>query len=139
MIVRLATTDDVHLIQAAARMERRIDLGPDAALRLVKNRQNRVVVAVDGEFLAGYLVAHLLDRLDGRTMALIYDVFVEETFRRQGVGSKLVSCLLDNVRSAGVCKVWLVTGKDNVAARGLYASQGGVADDGQRLYWFKGA
>ena len=78
MIVRLANRDDVELIQSAARLERNVTLNADAALRLAEDERIRIVIAVEGEHLVGYLVAYLLDRLDGRSIALIYDLFVDE-------------------------------------------------------------
>lgn len=138
MIVRLANRDDVGLIQSAARLERNVTLNADAALRLAEDERNRIVIAVEGEHLVGYLVAYLLDRLDGRSMALIYDLFVDESHRGHGLGSQLLSTLLRDARSAGVCKTWVFTATDNLPARRLYESQGG-APDTQRLYWFAGA
>lgn len=139
MIVRLATTEDVALIQAAARLERKVELPLEAAQRLVENPRNRVVLAIERESVIGYIIGHLLDRLDGESMVLIYDVFVDEAFRKRGVASQMMALLLEGARSAGVRKAWVFTADDNIAARALYESQRGVADDGQRLYWFRGA
>ena len=81
-----------------------------------------------GSSAVGALIAHLLPRADGDTMLLIYDLGVEERYRRRGIASALVGEAEAIAREAGASKMWVVTGRTNKAAMALYTSLGGVAD-----------
>jgi ribosomal protein S18 acetylase RimI-like enzyme len=92
-------------------------------------------VAHRGESPAGYVIAYLLDRLDGRRMCLIYDVEVAPSHRRSGVGTALVEEVLRHAAAAGAFKTFVITNESNSAARGLYESLGGTTEpDGAVLF-----
>lgn len=139
IIVRLAEASDGPLVRQVARLEREVELDSDAAERLATDERTWIALALVGDAVVGYGVAYLLDRIDGRRMLLIYDLFVADAWRRQGMGRRLMELLLATGRAEGICKAWLFTGQDNAEARRLYEACGGEGDDGQRLYWFPGS
>jgi len=87
---------------------------------------NVLVVAVDGGAPVGYLVAYLLDRIDReQKMMFFYEIGVAESHRRRGVGTRLVTELKSICRTEDVMKMWVPTGRSNIAATRLYSSTGG--------------
>ena len=84
---------------------------------------NKIVckAAVVDKKLIGLIHAQeLYSPLNGRLTAYLEDFFVEETFRQQGIGEKLIEAL----KQQGKEKKWLFirwkTREDNYSARGFY-------------------
>lgn len=100
---------------------------------------------VDGQ-LAGQILAHE----NWNRFAIIWDIAVEPSFRRQGVGRRLIEHALRWARGRGLPGVMLETQNINVAACRLYARCGfvlggfdaylyrGVAPDTREiaLFWY---
>lgn len=100
---------------------------------------------VDGQ-LAGQILAHE----NWNRFAIIWDIAVEPSFRRQGVGRRLIENALRWARGRGLPGVMLETQNINVAACRLYARCGfvlggfdaylyrGVAPDTREiaLFWY---
>ena len=59
----------------------------------------------------------------------VNEVGVAEAYQRRGIGARLVRALLARGRELGCAEAWVATEDDNVAARGLYASVGGVEEE----------
>lgn len=97
---------------------------------LDRKRLERVVaasgglwIAVDDERIVGcaqLVVAHQL--VDSR--GWLEDVVVDEAYRGQGVGRRLVEAALEEARRLGLRSVKLTSGPKREAARALYASFG---------------
>ena len=66
------------------------------------------------------------EMMESRGFALVYDLHVEEPFRRRGAGRALMTALEDRARAMGAPGVILDTGTgvDFAAARALYHSMG---------------
>ena len=68
----------------------------------------------------------------------INEVGVASTHRGRGLGKRLLAALLDLGATLGCREAWVLTEKENAAARRLYSSSGGVKDgDGTELYTFQ--
>jgi ribosomal protein S18 acetylase RimI-like enzyme len=61
----------------------------------------------------------------------LYELAVDEPFRRQGIGRALVDRLTALARDAGCYGMWVVTDDDNEAARATYEGTGAVPETGQ--------
>jgi len=84
--------------------------------------QNVLIVAIDNGAPVGYLVAYLLDRIDrDQQMMFLYEIGVAHSHRRRGVGTSMIKELKSICRVEDVMKMWVPTGRDNVAATRLYA------------------
>ena len=59
-------------------------------------------------------------------MMFFYEIGVAESSRRRGIGRRLVNTLKSVCRDEDVMKMWVPTGRSNVAATRLYASTGAV-------------
>lgn len=77
----------------------------------------------------GFLTAYRLQRFDaGRAEVLLYEVGVDEAYRRRGVAAALISALNRWSVEVGATEMWVLTEHDNVAANALYAATGGERD-----------
>ena len=104
-----------------------LDLTTLYLLRFLSRPENVWIVAVDDGVPVGYLLAYLLDRVDrDQQMMFFYEIGVAESHRRRGVGKRLIGELKSICREADVMKMWVPTGRSNVAATRLYTSTGAV-------------
>ncbi len=71
-------------------------------------------------------------------MVYVHEMEVDEGSRRKGYGRELIDAMIDDGRSQGAARVFLVTQQSNVAARALYESAGGhLPEDGESVvYWW---
>jgi ribosomal protein S18 acetylase RimI-like enzyme len=84
-----------------------------------------VWVARRGTEPAGHVVLALKHSMEfGGLAGVIDDLFVRPKFRRQGVGSALLSALFDACRKLRVAAVHVEVGPGNVAALALYQALG---------------
>jgi len=73
----------------------------------------------------------------GRLTNYVHELAVHEDWRRQGIGSALVSEAIALARRRGSTKFWLSTGGHNVTAQALYESLGGERKPlGDVNYWW---
>jgi ribosomal protein S18 acetylase RimI-like enzyme len=61
----------------------------------------------------------------------LYELAVEETFRRQGFGRALVERLGSLAQERGCYGMWVLTDSENKGALATYERSGGVAETGQ--------
>ena len=132
---RLGPEDYMAAVDAIARLK-----GPDGyptpstqyMQKFLSRTDNVLIVATDERIPVGYIVAYLLDRVDrDQQMMFLYEIGVAESHRRQGIGTQLIAALKDICRTVDVMKMWVPTGRSNIAATRLYASTGGVPLPGQ--------
>jgi ribosomal protein S18 acetylase RimI-like enzyme len=69
-------------------------------------------------------------------MLVLYEIAVEEAYRREGVGRELLDGFVGFARSKGHRKMWLFTEAGNAAAQRLYEGAGGERDDTSVGYWW---
>lgn len=67
----------------------------------------------------------LADALAGRLTTYVHEVDVRGNWRRQGVGSALVTEAMTLARQLGSTEFWLSTGAHRETAQALYKSLGG--------------
>jgi ribosomal protein S18 acetylase RimI-like enzyme len=103
--------------KAAADMERLFPGGKPA------DGQDVFVIEADGRYVGELWVAEREDELTGRGL-WIYDVHVDDAFRRKGLGRKAMLFAEDEARRRGVSGVSLNVFGGNDAARSLYRSLG---------------
>ena len=80
------------------------------------------LAAFDGEEPVGFAFGYVLPRRHGKpTGMFVYELEVDEPYRRRGIGRRLMQELL-----AGQDEAYVLTEPDNDAANALYASLGGT-------------
>ena len=57
-------------------------------------------------------------------MMFLYEIAVAESHRRRGIGTRMIAELKAICWAQNVMKIWVPTGRSNVAATRLYASTG---------------
>jgi GNAT superfamily N-acetyltransferase len=127
--VRRFGPHDCHLGVSAIRLLKAPDgyLVPSAEYlaAFLSRPDNVLIVALEGGEPVGYLVAYLLDRLDrNQQMMFFYEIQVAESNRRRGIGKRMITELKAVCRAQDVMKMWVPTGRANIAATRLYASTG---------------
>jgi len=91
-------------------------------------RENVLIVATEAGVPVGYVVGYLLDRVDrSRQMMFFYEIGVAASHRRRGIGTKMIGMLKSICRTHDVMKMWVPTGRSNLAATRLYESTGARA------------
>jgi len=101
----------------------------------LQNHESVIYLArVDGK-LAGF--AQLYPSFASLSMSknwILYDLYVDEDFRRNGVASRLLEQAKKLAEETGAAEIFLQTAKDNVAAQRLYERLGYVRD--QEFYCY---
>ena len=92
-------------------------------LRQLKLRPDTVkVVEVDGQ-VAGYVWYRIVGSTVG-TFGRIEHIFVDERFRKRGIGKQLMQAAEQHFKSKGIRKMKLTVTSDNKAAVSLYSGMG---------------
>jgi GNAT superfamily N-acetyltransferase len=133
-IRRLQSGEEARLKELCRRFKQRVP-SDDEAARLLAREDVRVWVAeVEGE-LAGFAYAYVLLRIDGDTSVFLYELDVDERFRRLGLGRALVDQARTLAEGEGVLKMWVDTSYDNEPAKRTYAAAGGTPSDEPTLVY----
>jgi aminoglycoside 3-N-acetyltransferase I len=114
---------------------RRLGPGDEAVIRtlaedepqtaLLADDRTVFVAVFDGDEPVGFAFGYVLPRRHGRpTIFFVYEIDVDERYRRRGIGRRLMEELL-----AGQEEAFVLTDAANDAAMALYASVGGTRVD----------
>ena len=98
---------------------------PEAAdLEAMTQDKNTILMVVreDGRII-GMATLYIIQKL-GRRSASMEDVIVEEGHRGQGLGTRLVSALIEEGKKRGIGSISLTSRAERVAAHKLYESLG---------------
>jgi aminoglycoside 3-N-acetyltransferase I len=135
MEVRRLHRSDAHLAVNAIRLLKTPEGYPvpsaEYLAEFLSQPYNVLIVATDQGVPVGYTVAYLLDRVDrDRQMMFFYEIGVAEPHRRRGIGTAMVVTLKEICRHCDAMKMWVPTGRSNIAATRLYTRTGAVAVPG---------
>jgi ribosomal protein S18 acetylase RimI-like enzyme len=123
-VIRRLGPGDERMLQTLA--QRNKDFVPDdawAAAFLV-DRRNCILVELAAGLPVGFVLLYLLPRFDGRIGAFLYELGVDEGFRRRGIGRGLIEEAKRVARGAGAFEMYVLTDPENDAANALYAATG---------------
>jgi ribosomal protein S18 acetylase RimI-like enzyme len=88
---------------------------------------NYLIAASAGGLPAGFLTAYRMPAICCDTsMVYIFEIEVALSHRRQGIGKRMVNLLKELCQDSEVEDMWVGTENDNIAAKRLYESTGGV-------------
>jgi ribosomal protein S18 acetylase RimI-like enzyme len=90
---------------------------------------NYLIVATLGPLPVGFLTAYQMPALsyDG-SMVYLYEIEVAPAHRRNGLGRQMIERLKTLCAQTDVEEIWVGTQNDNIPAKRLYESTGGVYD-----------
>ena len=108
--------------------------------RFLSNPANYLIVAEDGRKLVGFLLGYALDRLKENSHKMfIYEIEVAEVYRRKGIGTGLISQILEIVKRMNMMNAFVITNYSNEGAVEFYKSTGAEIENGDDvLFVFKG-
>ena len=130
MDIRVLRPGDDGLVAAASHL---FD-GParaDATARFLGEAGHHLLLAYEDERAAGFVSGVEVTHPDKGTEMFLYELAVDEPFRRRGIGRALVERLAGVARDAGCYGMWVITDEDNEAARATYEGAGGVPETKQ--------
>jgi ribosomal protein S18 acetylase RimI-like enzyme len=99
-------------------------VSPGWAQRFLDDPRHHLCIAYEGETPAGFVSGVEMTHPDKGTEMLLYELGVDEAFRRRGIGRALVDALAERAVSTGCYGMWVLTERDNVAAMATYAAAG---------------
>jgi len=112
------------------------DVRPEwAAVFLEDPRHHLCIAYIEGE-PAGMVTGVELAHPDKGTEMFLYELGVDERFRRAGVGKALASALAELARGRGCYGMWVLTDASNEAALRTYRGGGATeTDESLMLTW----
>jgi len=96
----------------------------EAATRFLDSENHCILVAYEDESVAGFVSGVETTHPDKGTEMFLYELAVDEKFRRRGVGTKLVAALAGIARQRGCYGMWVLTEEDNTVALATYSAAG---------------
>lgn len=127
-VKRLAPADHLFALETIRALKS--PASEDHLRNFLSRPANILIAASDAGVPVGYLIAYLLDRIDGsRGMMLFYEISVAESHRGRGVGTKMIAELKSLCRRHDVAKMWVHTNRSNTAATRLYSRTGAQKPD----------
>jgi ribosomal protein S18 acetylase RimI-like enzyme len=128
-IQRLTSVDNTLAAQLNPLFDEGTEWDAEQGRRFLQNPDNLFLVARWDGFPCGFLTAHRLQRFDRRRAeVLLYEIGVDDRFRRRGAGTALIAEVRRWAKEVGADEVWVLTDAGNAAAMALYTSTGGQAD-----------
>lgn len=110
----------------------------EAARAFLANSANYLLVAYVDEVPAGFVTGHELQGLDDpRPMLFLYELGVDEAYRRRGIGTALVGELGRLARERGCREMFVLTNESNGAAMRTYAAAAGHQSDERDIAMFE--
>ena len=82
---------------------------------------------------AGFVSGVELTHPDKGTEMFLYELGVDDRFRRRGIGKALVAALAELARESGCYGMWVLTDSDNSGAVRTYKSAAPVSDQSESL------
>jgi ribosomal protein S18 acetylase RimI-like enzyme len=92
---------------------------------LADERHHLLIAYVDG-IPAGMVTGVEMTHPDKGTEMFLYELGVDEPYRRRGIGHALVSALAEVARERDCYGMWVLTDEDNPAGRATYRAAGGA-------------
>ncbi len=130
MEIRVLRPGDDELVAAASHLfDGPARPGPTA--RFLAEDGHHLLVAYEEGAAVGFVSGVEITHPDKGTEIFLYELAVDEPFRRRGIGRALVERLAALAREAGCYGMWVITDMDNVAARATYEGTAGVPETDQ--------
>lgn len=81
-----------------------------------------LLLAKDGDNIAGVIVAHILPDPSGKNMFFVFSLDTHPNCRRQGIATMLMNKCKDIAKEKGLAEVWVIADSDNRPANSFYCS-----------------
>ncbi|MBA4780001.1 MAG: hypothetical protein A2792_18590 [Sphingomonadales bacterium RIFCSPHIGHO2_01_FULL_65_20] len=126
--VRVLGSDEAQVLAHVAADVFDNPVDPQQTAAFLADPRHHIAVAIDAGQVVGF--ASGVDYLhpDKPPELWINEVGVAPSHQGQGLGKRLMACLLDHGRTLGCANAWVLTDHGNAAARSLYVAAGGVRE-----------
>jgi len=81
-----------------------------------------LLLAKDGDNIAGGIVAHILPDPSGKNMFFVFSLDTHPNYRRQGVATILMNKCSEIAKEKGLAEVWIIANSNNEPANKFYQS-----------------
>lgn len=128
-IERVTSVDETLAAGLGELFDEGMEWDPEQGRRFLENPDALLLVARWGGDAAGFTTPYRLPRVDRpRAEVQLYEIGVDDRFRRRGVATALIGEVHRWAAEVGADEVWVLTETENAAARALYAATGGEED-----------
>jgi ribosomal protein S18 acetylase RimI-like enzyme len=93
---------------------------PDLVKRFLATPNYRIFVALDGDLVVGMCTGFTHFHPDKDEEFFVNELGVDDSYRRRGIGERLLRAILAEAKSMGCPDVWIGTETDNAPALALY-------------------
>jgi ribosomal protein S18 acetylase RimI-like enzyme len=133
--LRWMTSGDVATIKAAGYL---FDDEPQAEWteKFLRQPNHHMCIAYLDDEPAGFASGIEITHPDKGTEMLLYELGVDEDFRRRGIGRSLIVAMRDYAQMRGCSGIWVPVDDDNEPALAMYRSTGPDEDAGTRVIWW---
>jgi ribosomal protein S18 acetylase RimI-like enzyme len=128
--IRVLGPGDDELVVAASHLFDGPTLA-DTTTRFLAAPNHHLVLAYEEGRPVGFVSGVEVTHPDKGTEMFLYELAVDEPWRRRGIGRALVEALAEIARAAGCYGMWVVTDRTNEAARATYEGTGAVSETDQ--------
>lgn len=120
---RLLGPDDTRTLDTIADDVFDHPIDPDRLREFLADPRHHLAVAIDRDVVVGFASAvHYVHPDKPRPEMWINEVGVAPTYRRRGLGRRVVDLIIGRARETGCSGVWVIADADNTAAASLYRS-----------------
>ena len=130
-IERLGPGDDARVLEAGPLFDNPAD--PTATADFLARPGHYLFVAYEGDLPAGFVSGVLLVHPDKGREMFLYELAVDQAYRRRGYARALVERLAAAAREADCYSMWALTDDHNTAALAAYESAGGRRTSSSRM------
>jgi ribosomal protein S18 acetylase RimI-like enzyme len=134
-IRRLGPGDEQALEKVGPQFDKPVDAA--AGTRFLNSEGHHILVAYEGEAVAGFVTGVEMTHPDKGTEMFLYELGVDPMFRGRGFGTALVKALAVLARERNCYGMWVLTDDDNGAALATYAAAGGTRESTNVLLSWK--
>ncbi|MBC6466743.1 GNAT family N-acetyltransferase [Actinomadura alba] len=102
--------------------------------RFLADAGHHLLLAYEDGVPAGMITGVEMTHPDKGTEMFVYELGVDEPYRRRGIAAALVAALADLARERGCYGMWVITDEGNTAARRTYQRFAKEEEDGQAVF-----
>jgi aminoglycoside 6'-N-acetyltransferase I len=101
-------------------------IDPDLTREFLSDSRHHIAVVLNDGLVVGFASGIHYVHPDKPAELWINEVGVAPAHRRRGLGGRVLAALLTQGRALGCVNAWVLTDRDNDAAKALYAKSGGI-------------
>ena len=132
MDLRWLTSAQVEEVVAASRLFD-YEVSREWAQTFLDESTHHLCIAYQDEVPAGFVSGIEMTHPDKGTEMFLYELGVDQAFRRRGIGRMLVAALADRACSNGCYGMWVLTDRANRAAVSTYTAAGATDESTQLM------